>query len=268
MKKQGKAIIYNLWQKAGGKESGNWPQVFGDEAGELQGRFTAGQPISRQWPKSGKQFMIYRCLLTCGWIRWSGGLYRVNAIRPGCPIPKVLDIYKWFTPHIDIIAPDNPHTNIRMRSEVNAKYARDDNQLFIVEAPGTGIFHDIADFNAVGYFLHFDHTPDGTPKNMRIVNMLKSVAAAIPLLLKYQGTGKIHAVEEEEGMQHHGLGGMQMDFDGYMGLIEFGGRARQSGTGPRAGLIIQTAKNEFYMVGINFRLLLRKKTGDCSITCW
>jgi len=36
-------------------------------------------------------------------------------------------------------------------------------------------------------------------RQTRIADMLRSVAAVIPLLLKYQGTGKIQAVEQEEG---------------------------------------------------------------------
>jgi hypothetical protein len=95
--------------------------------------------------------------------------------------------------------------------------------------------------------------------------MLKSVAAVIPLLLKYQGTGKIQAVEQEEGMEHHGLAGTQIDFDGYMGLIEFGDDHGNQEPGRGAGLVIQASKNEFYLVGINFRLLLRRKPATVAL---
>jgi hypothetical protein len=264
MKKSGKGDIYDIWQKAGGKDAGTWPQLFGDEAGELFSAYGWATYIEAV-AKAGKAIydipmFINVWVSSLVWWPVPGECY-----PSGCPVTKVLDIYKWFTPHIDIIAPDNPHTNIRQRNEVNAKYARDDNQLLIVEAPGMGIFHDIADFNAVGYFLHFDHTPDGTPKNSRIVNMLKSVAAVIPLLLKYQGTGKIQAVEQEEGMEHHGLAGTQIDFDGYMGLIEFGDDHGNQEPGRGAGLVIQASKNEFYLVGINFRLLLRRKPATVAL---
>jgi hypothetical protein len=66
-------------------------------------------------------------------------------------------------------------------------------------------------------------------------------------------------------MEHHGLNGMQMDFDGYMGLIEFGtGESRQQ-PGRGAGLVFQISKNEFYLVGVNYRLLLRRKPATVAL---
>ena len=35
MKAAGKGQVYDLWQQAGGKKSGTWPELFGWEAGEL-----------------------------------------------------------------------------------------------------------------------------------------------------------------------------------------------------------------------------------------
>ena len=46
-------------------------------------------------------------------------------------------------------------------------------------------------------------------------------------------------------MEHHGLFGMQMDFDGYMGLIEFGTDFGNQPSGRGAGLVIQAGRNEF-----------------------
>jgi hypothetical protein len=92
--------------------------------------------------------------------------------------------------------------------------------------------------------------------------------AAVPLLLKYQGTGKIHAVEEPV-MEGGRLRGMQIELDGYWGMIQFGDshellgyyqpglKEQQSARG--AGLIIQVSRNEFYLTGYNLRLLLRPK---------
>jgi len=91
------------------------------------------------------------------------------------------------------------------------------------------------------------------------------VAAAIPLLLKYQGTGKVQAVEQEEGMEHHGLSGMQMDFDGYMGLVEFGNDYGNQPSGRGAGLVIQANRNEFYLVGVNYKLTLRAKPATVAL---
>jgi hypothetical protein len=79
-------------------------------------------------------------------------------------------------------------------------------------------------------------------------------------LLKYQGTGKIQAVIEEEFQKRNRV--QRMDFDGYMGLAEFNGTERGG------GLVIQVSRREFYFVGVNYRLMLRPKPtlGQTPIT--
>ena len=106
MKAAGKGRVYDVWQQAGGKKAGTWPEVFGRSGGEfmtawsfakyIDGLAAAGKAIYdvpmfiNVWPREGKQ-------------PWS---------IPGEDYPAggadsiVLDIYKWFTPHIDLIAPD------------------------------------------------------------------------------------------------------------------------------------------------------------------
>jgi len=43
------------------------------------------------------------------------------------------------------------------------------------------------------------------------------ISSAIPLLLKYQGTGKIHAF-----IQEFKLLAQRVDLDGWLGVVEFG----------------------------------------------
>jgi len=93
------------------------------------------------------------------------------------------------------------------------------------------------------------------------VDTVRSVAAAIPLILKYQGTGKIHAVEQEDDID-----AQLFDLDGYFGSAVFGeghvphvpkdwrhftpppDEQTQGATGPDRGrgLVIQAGINEFY----------------------
>jgi len=108
------------------------------------------------------------------------------------------------------------------------------------------------------------------------------VASVIPLLLKYQGTGKIHAVAQEEFIRQQYLDSLE----GHLGRIQFGaggGRspsvgkdwrhvsldgysetaatmAKEQADGNRGrGFVIQASRNEFYLVGVNYRLFLRPK---------
>jgi len=198
----------------------------------------------------------------------------------GGPVSKVLDIYKWFTPHVDFIVPDIHVTHSSGYESACISYARDDNPLFEGEsAPSTqGMFRAIADYNSIGYFcgpLEHIVAEDGSvrPELQIMVDSVRSIAAAVPLLLKYQGTGKVHSITQEEYMPEQWL-----DFDGYIGQIQFGdGWGRHAGkdwyhtsgqnlfieypTSPNRGrgLVIQASKDEFCLVGVNYRLFLRPK---------
>jgi len=262
MKAAGRGEVYDIWQQSGGKKSGSWPELFGAEAGELMTAWSIATYINAV-SKAGKAvydipMFINVWVSSINWWPVAGECY-----PSGCPVVKVLDIVKWFTPDVDIIAPDNPHENPRMHESLNDKYTRDDNQLLMVEAPGgVNMMRAISDNNAVGYFMHFDTNEDGAviPGDVWNVELTRTVAAAIPLILKYQGTGKIHAVVQEEGMGFHGFIGTQMDFDGYLGLIEF-----REPIVHGAGLIFQVSKKEFYLTGINYRIMLRPKPPSVAL---
>ena len=74
----------------------------------------------------------------------------------GGPVTKVLDIYKWFTPHIDLIAPDIYVLVGSRFDSILASYAFDDNPLFMPESSGDPppeLFRAIADYNLIGFFI-------------------------------------------------------------------------------------------------------------------
>ena len=165
---------------------------------------------------------------------------------------------------MDTIALDNYNGDAKGKELGNINYARDDNPLFVIESnTGLNMFRNIADYNAIGYFTHYEQTEDGSlfPAEKRRIDNVRCIAAAIPLLLKYQGTGKVQAVVEEEPVKKRGRA-QRMDFDGYMGLAEFSGEERGG------GLVIQVNRHEFYFVGVNYRLMLRPKPvmGQTPIT--
>jgi hypothetical protein len=197
----------------------------------------------------------------------------------GGAVTKVLDIYKWFTPHLDLIAPDNYQLDSKAFEAVCANYLRNDNPLFMPETIGDkNMFRAIADYNSLGnFFFGAEYMLDANgavrPECQPLVNNVRATAAVIPLLLKYQGTGKIHAVIQEEHLFTEIL-----DLDGFEGLIEYGDKFnlgngtdwRHAGASwlgnpsttrpvPACGLVIQVSKNEFYLVGSKYRLFLRPK---------
>lgn len=210
------------------------------------------------------------------WLGEKGGWSSPGEAYPsGGAVVKVLDIYKWCTPDIDLIAPDNYIPYEKAFNSICASYAREDNALFVPESFGDlNMFRAIGDYNAIGYFTYFYGVgADGTimPELMPKMDLFRRVAAAIPLLLKYQGTGKIYTVMQElvtesvrDVEQEFGFKQVQtIDFDGYLGLIEFGEKKspvkRVEKLERGGGLVIQANRNEFYLIGLNYRLLLRPK---------
>jgi hypothetical protein len=285
MKAAGKGEVYDIWQRAGGKKSGTWPEVFGSSAGEFLTAWSIANYIDSvaQAGKAVYEIPMYMNVWMMAHALWS--LPGVSYPAGGA-VTKVLDLYKWFTPHLDLIAPDIKSLDSRSYEEMCVAYSRDDNPFFLPETPATvSLFRAIADYNLIGYHrmggLETIIADDGMvrPDSRTGMDTIRCVAAVTPLLLKYQGTGKIHAVVQEENVQQQFLDKL----DGYIGQIQFG----SGGQRPRAskdwrhtsvdlysqtsvmvareqadnnrgrGLIIQASRHEFYLVGVNYRLFLR-----------
>jgi beta-galactosidase GanA len=262
MKAKGKGEVYDLWQQAGGKKSGSWTEVFGVDAGECMTAWSIAVFIN-EVSKVGKAAYDIATFINVWGMEQSWWPVPGEAYPSGGPVHKVLDIYKWFTPDVDTISLDNYNGDAKGKEWGNVNYARDDNPLFIVESQtNLNMFRNIADYDAIGYFTHYEQAEDGSlfPAERRRIDNVRSVAAMIPLLLKYQGTGKIQAVIEEEFQKRNRV--QRMDFDGYMGMAEFRGTERAG------GLIIQVSKHEFYFAGVDFRIMLRPKPvlGETPIT--
>ena len=254
MKKAGCGRIFDIWQQSGAKKSGTWPEMFGWQAGELMTAWSIASYVDNIAAAAKAAYDIV--LYTNVWLMEQHAWVRAGESYPsGGGVSKVLDIYKWYTPHLDIIAPDNYELDAKGFAEVCANYAREDNPLFVIESnTGLNMFRNIADYNAVGYFTHYEQNEDGSlfPEEKRRIDNVRCVAAVIPLLLKYQGTGKVQAIIEEEPVKKRGRA-QRLDFDGYMGLAEFNGSERGG------GLVFQVSRHEFYFVGVNYKLMLRPK---------
>jgi len=139
------------------------------------------------------------------------------------------------------------------------------------------MFRAIADYNSIGNFffgVEYILNEEGSvrPECQPMVDNVRCTASVIPLLLKYQGTGNIHAVIQDDQ-----LPAQLLDLGDFTGLVEFGEKKApyvgkdwrhmaaiwlskvQTRTNPGCGLVIKAEKNEFYLVGANYRLYLRPK---------
>jgi hypothetical protein len=267
--------VYDLWRLAGGKQAGAWPDVFGSAAGEMMTAWSIASYIDRL-AESGKA--VYNLpVYTNAWLGDFGWEMPGETYPSGGPVSKVLDIYKWCTPHVDLIAPDIYIGDAKGYAFQCAAYARPDNPLFVPEsAPGGSnawlMFRALADYHAIGYSFFAVEDVLGEDGGVRpgaeaIVASFRCAAAVLPLLLKYQGTGRVHAVVQDEN-----LGAAKLALDGVLGMVEFGDLSLSYGYKDRRhlpkfpslppgergrGLVFQAGVNEFYLVGAGYRLLFR-----------
>jgi hypothetical protein len=285
LKKSGSGPAYEIWQQAGGKKSGSWPEIFGNQAGEFMTAWAIATFIDgvAEAGKAVYNIPMYTNVWESAHPMWS---QPGDAYPCGCGVYKVLDLYKWVTPHLDMIAPDIKSLDSRTYEELCKQYSREDNPFFLPETPATvALFTAIAKYNLLGYhrmgYLESIVAEDGSarPDSQVGVDTIRIAAAAIPLILKYQGTGKIHAVAQEENVDQDWI-----EFDGYIGRVQYNAGARylalkdwrhtpvdlyaqatdslakgQAG-GRGRGLVFQTGKHEFFMVGAGYWLFLRPKT--------
>ena len=104
-----------------------------------------------------------------------------------------------------------------------ANYSRDDNPYLTPESAGDlNMFRGIAQYNLIGnFFFGVNYIADENcivrPEYEALVENFRCVSSAIPLLLKYQGTGKVHAI-----IQEYKQSAQYMDFDGWMGNRRMG----------------------------------------------
>jgi hypothetical protein len=269
--------VHALWQETGATMTGTWAEVFGDAAGELFSAWSIARYID-SLAAAGKAAYDLPMYLNV-WLGETGWQIPGESYPSGGAVSKALDLYKWATPHVDLVAPDIYLGDLDGYNQICQTYGRFDNPLFIPEsAPGGSnavrVFQAVGNHNAIGYaFFGIEHAvgADGEiePDLLPLVESFRCIAAAIPLLLAYQGSPRIHVVAQEAD-----LGVQTFDFEGYRGLVNFGRagpmdwRHRRSrtpgGTSPGRGLIVQTARHEFYLVGGSYHLHLRLKSAPAT----
>jgi hypothetical protein len=280
IREAGRGPLFDLWTASGARESGTWSDLFGFHGGEVMTATSIASYCDRL-AEAGKAVLDVPMYVNV-WLQDMHWRIPGDSYPSGGATVRVLDVYRWFAPHLDLIAPDIYIMDSRGYEANCAAYARPDNPLFVPESARGGsnawlMFRALADYDALGYAYFSAESifaPDGSikPECAEMVDSMRIAAAAAPLLLAHQGTGRVHAIVQEEGMAHQVL-----DLDGYWALASFGplpGGAnvkdwrhesprefwREPATGRGRGLLFQVGPREFYVVGASYRLILRPKT--------
>ncbi|MCX7796862.1 MAG: DUF5597 domain-containing protein [bacterium] len=273
------SIVYSIWKENGSKDNGSWQDLFGYNAEEFFTAWSIGKYIDRIAEEGKKLYDIPMYVNV--WLATDWDIPGINYPSGGA-VPKVLDIWKWTAKNIDLIAPDIYVRNQKGYCDFCNLYNREDNLLFIPESSvdesnSLNMFRAIADYNAIGFHIFgiesiLDENGLVKPLAKPIVSSFKALSSAIPLIVKYHNTGKIHSVIQEEYMteQRIDLGKyvgfvrfFQLDpythqVDPNVGFLDF--RYREKVMEERGrGLIVQAGEREFYILGGGFRVLLHRK---------
>lgn len=200
----------------------------------------------------------------------------------GAAVGRVLDIYKAVAKHVDLLCPDMYVPDRERYRRVCGRYAREDNPLFIPESPIGGVANAMnmmeafADFGCIGMACFgansaVDDEGNLLPESRQIAWSMRAVMGVAPLLIRHRGTGRVHAIVQQEFMDKQYL-----LLDGYHAEAKFisaGGGWQRIGTrlnqrDPRnadltatrgRALLIQTGEHEFFLSGAGVKVEFRHR---------
>lgn len=189
-----------------------------------------------------------------------------HSYNTGAAVGRVIDIWKKGAPSIDLLCPDIYRAARDDYERVCARYAREDNALFIPESATTGtpnainIIRAIGKYNAIGVCGFgaenaLDDNDELTPAAYDVAMTMRAVMNAAPLLIKYRGTDNIIPIiqEEFEVTKYIRLD----DYHVTANFLSAGAGRRRAVTGKNAhfytdrgrALLIRTGKDEFFLAG-------------------
>lgn len=186
------------------------------------------------------------------------------AYNSGGPTVRVLDIWKKAAPSIDLLCPDIYMPCRDYYTHFCQAYSREDNALFIPESGFAGpsaalnVIRAAAQYEAVGVCCFgaesaLDETGSLREDVVDTAVSFQMVRNVAPLLLQYHGTGRIHAILQEEFMDQQ-----LILTEGFRIVAHFDIRRRIPDTRetlPRGrGILVQTGEYEFYLTGDNVAL--------------
>ena len=108
-----------------GKAEGTWEEVFGEKAGEIFTAYYTARFVNRV-AEAGKSVYDLPMAVNC----WLDKGEEAGKYPTGGPVAKVMEVWQFAAPAIDVIAPDIYVTNF---TEVCEQYIKNDNPLFIPE---------------------------------------------------------------------------------------------------------------------------------------
>jgi len=272
-------------------DSGNWKEVFGDNADEYFHAYCVAHYIG-QVAAAGKAEYPLPMYVNAA-LRDPLTNPRAGSYESGGATDNVLDIWKAAAPAIDILCPDIYQNDTAKYLAVLDHYSRPDNTLFVPETGGTGnasrMCFAALGRGAVGWSpFGLDYTR-ATPAELVPVGMnYRMLEPIMREVAQLNFEGKVKAIEEEAGQASATL-----DFGAWSAVINFtgsgGGRGRRGGGAPPAAaapagargargaapeageaappaptgraLVAQIKENQFYITGSSCTIEFRAASG-------
>jgi hypothetical protein len=217
-------------------DSGNWREVFGDNADEYFHAYCVAHYIG-QVAAAGKAEYPLPMYVNAA-LRDPLTNPRAGTYETGGATDNVLDIWKAAAPAIDILCPDIYQNDTAKYLAVLDHYSRPDNTLFVPETGGTGnasrMCFAALGRGAVGWSpFGLDYTR-ATPAELVPVGMnYRMLEPIMREVAELNFEGKVKAVEEEAGQTSATL-----NFGAWSAIINFtssgGGRGGRRGAAPAA----------------------------------
>ncbi|HEU4779895.1 MAG TPA: DUF5597 domain-containing protein, partial [Steroidobacteraceae bacterium] len=190
------------WKKNGGKASGTWAQVFGDEEWGAE-VFTAWHyaRFTDALVKAGKSKYDLPMFVNAALNRTGR---KPGEYPSGGPLPHLLDVWKAGAPSLDFLAPDIYFPNF---AQLAARFNRADNMLFIPEANNAtntqgpaNAFFAFGEIDTLGFSPFSIESLGDAPNSMsRAYEVLEQLS---PLILENRGRGRMggfRATIQEDG---------------------------------------------------------------------
>lgn len=253
------------------KAQGTWPEVFGIEGPEAFNAYYIAGYID-EIAAAGRE--IYNLPMYANvWIR-ENAFQRPGEYPSGGPTSNMIDLWKAAAPNLDLLALDVYHGNPVIFNELCDNYDRPDNALFIPEM-GNGNnfarfqFYALGNYNAIGVAPYgidpfhvdphdsrdkekLDGRFDGIAKNYHLLRK-----AIIPIT-QLQGSGRLFAIGEEEGMSEQLVKFGEYDVLFNFGFPTYKDRSERTGR----ALIGQMAEDEFLLLGFDVKFRFRPSYGS------
>ncbi len=270
--------VTRLWTECG-RQTASWKSAFGPRTEEFFTAYSIAGYINRI-AQAGKEKLDI--------LMYSNAWVEVHRLRlpgidypSGGPVARVLDIWKWTAPSLDLLAPDIYQQTRYDYLGCCEDYCREDNPLFVPES-GPQEWNSRFLFEAVGRYHSIGHCifgvesmieKDGTtaPGCGPTMGSMKVLSALAGGLLAWRDKD-IRVVNQEEYALYQ-----YMEFQDWVAMVRFTRSLAALGFDNKdwnwhdyahkdyaslqekenrrgRGLIVQTGSNEFYVAGDGFRV--------------